>query len=240
MIGQAISVDNKKYNVIILAAGSGSRMGVSSEFIPKALTKLGNKRAIDYIISRYMNVAYKFIIGTGYHADLLKSYVTANYHYLNIDYDYHEPSDIRDNDWRPFAHCLDTASSKYGTIVVFCDLLPVSNFLINDNSVLIATKNTKGNVGTFRHSVSDNKIIKNSKPINIHDDNNGVLGTFIFGDTPVLKSITYGSYYNLIDITESVVSPYNDKVGISFEECNKVFEFGNMDDINRVRSIWEG
>ena len=86
MIGQAISIKNKKYNIIILAGGAGSRMGNASDFIPKALSKIGSKRAIDYIIERYSIVAHKFIIGVCYHSDLLKSYIKGNYSNLDIEF----------------------------------------------------------------------------------------------------------------------------------------------------------
>lgn len=60
MLGQCYA--NEKFNVIILAGGAGSRMGQASEFIPKALTKVGEFRAIDLLISRYLNISHRLII----------------------------------------------------------------------------------------------------------------------------------------------------------------------------------
>ena len=79
MFGQAYSLEGKKYNIIILAGGAGSRMGVASDYIPKALTSFGSRRAIDFLIDKYIAVANKFIIGTGYHADLLQTYIKGKY-----------------------------------------------------------------------------------------------------------------------------------------------------------------
>lgn len=223
MIGQAISLDGKKYNVIILAGGNGSRMGEQSDYIPKALSQLGNKRAIDYIIERYMNVAHKIIIGTCKHADLLESYVKGRFPRLYIKF---SREDHLENNAISTMYCLDHADSRYPTIVLFCDLIVVSNPEIKDDTFLVADENTKGKIGTFRH----------------HDRyGRGILGHFTFGNTVDLKWITYANYSNntLKDLTESVLMDYNEENRVEPILCQKVYEFGNENDLQEVRKLWE-
>lgn len=238
MIGQCYSLNNKKYNIIILAGGAGSRMGSQSDYIPKALTKLGNRRSIDYIIDRYTNVAHKFIIGTAYHSDLLISYIRGNYPHADIDFVVENPDDLQSNALS-FAYCLDQVDSRYGTIVLFCDLIPLGNFSIIEDSILIATKDTKGKLGTFRHSYKDNKIILTENPQEVDTGIHGIMGNFVFKNTPLLKSITYTNYNSLEDLTSDIVIEYHQKQFLKENICEKVYEFGTEDDLQVVREIWE-
>jgi NDP-sugar pyrophosphorylase family protein len=240
MLGQAISVTNKKYNVIILAGGAGSRMGTASDFIPKALTKLGNMRAIDYIIERYHLIAERFIIGTSYHADLLTSYVRGQYRDL-AKFSFEKPEDLKNNAYST-AFCLDNADSRFGTIVTFCDLILLNNMVIADDSLLYVSDKTSGFPGTFRHSlIIDNKgyvedIQAHSTPV---ERSNGLLGTFVFANTPLLKSIIYSKYSNLHDFTEDVIADYVHQRKVSAVECQAVYEFGTEESLEILRKAWE-
>lgn len=239
MIGKAVSLGHKRYNVIILAGGAGSRMGVASDFIPKALTKLGKLRAIDFIIERYSNVAHKFIIGVGYHADLLTSYISGRYKYP-IEFSMETPETMRNNAYSTL-YCLDHADSRYGTIVTFCDLVMLDNLVIDDDCLYYVNENTKGFPGTFRHSLLiDNgnvsEIIKNTEPTKF---SNGVLGTFVFGNTPLLKANMYAKYSTLNDLTDDGVVSYLKAQPLHAKECSVVYEFGNEDDLTSVRKLWQ-
>lgn len=243
MIGQATSISGKKYNIVILAGGAGSRMGTASDFIPKALSKFGNKRAIDYIIERYLHVANKFIIGTGYHADLLQSYVKGQYPNLPISFSYEDPKDLK-NTAISTTYCLDLADSRYGTIISFCDLLMMSNVTVNDDTAYYVDKSTQGKVGIFRHSVEiqNNKLkdfIQYTTPIEIVGDSNGNLGIFNFSDTVLLKSIIYKNYNTANDLTWDIVREYNKVKQLNVEHCKCVYEFGLENDLKEVRDLWE-
>lgn len=246
MIGQVTSLLNKKYNIIILAGGLGTRMGVASDYLPKALSKIGSKRAIDYIIERYSPVAHKFIIGTAYHADLLESYIKGNYSHLNIEFSHERVEDLK-NAGVSTLFCLDKADSRYGTIICFCDLLMISNSIVNDDTIYYADKETKGNIGTFRHSIKieNNNIIKKIEEHNppvLKEENNGVLGVFCFSNTFILKAITYAKYDFITDLTFDIVRPYNDFGGGGFmnaEHCDCVYEFGDENNLQEVRKLWE-
>lgn len=243
MIGQAYCCQNKKYNIIILASGAGSRMGNASDYIPKALTKLGNRRAIDYIIDKYSLVAHKFIISTVYHSDLLEHYIRGKYKNIEINFVKGTPEEFKNNAYST-AFCLDHANSRIGTILVFCDLLIISNNRIVDDSVYYVNKNTKGKIGTFRHVLVDNKFIESSfppyDPNDEHsDDSNGIIGTFVFSNTPLLKSITYSNYDYLNDLTDDIVKKYFEQILLTPVFCDTVYEFGTEQDLKIVRELWE-
>jgi NDP-sugar pyrophosphorylase family protein len=244
MIGQATSLTGKKYNIIILAGGAGSRMGMSSDYIPKALSKLGEKRAIDYIIERYVHIAHKFIIGTGYHADLLQSYVKGQYPTLPIKFSFEKPEELQ-NTAKSTTFCLDQADSRFGTIICFCDLLIITNPIIDDNTIYYVDKNTHGKVGIFRHSIliekgnKVNSFIENTTPINITDNNNGVLGTFIFSNTVLLKSIVYSNFTTSTDLTWDIIVKYNNEIQMNASHCDCVYEFGDENNLQEVRKLWE-
>ncbi len=247
MVGQATSLTGKKYNIVILAGGAGSRMGSASDYIPKALSKLGEKRAIDYIIERYVHVANKFIIGTGYHADLLQSYVKGQYPNLPIEFSFERPEDLQ-NTAKSTTYCLDQADSRFGTIICFCDLLLITNPIIEDDTIYYVDKDTKGKIGTFRHSIDfkKNKVtdfIACPSPISItessHSDINGVLGTFTFSNTVLLKSIVYGNFTTSTDLTWDIITKYNDQIQMNAAHCDCVYEFGDENNLQEVRKLWE-
>jgi NDP-sugar pyrophosphorylase family protein len=238
MIGKAVSLKGLKYNVIILAGGLGSRMGISSEFIPKALTKIGSGRAIDFLIERYSDVAAKFIIGVGHQGDLLESYIRGRYS-GTIDFSREAATEIINNSFSTM-YCLDHADSRIGTIISFCDLIMMDNLVLANDMLYYVDEQTEGAPGTFRHSIqftnnSQFSIIQNQRPT---FRSNGVLGTFIFGNTPLLKSIIYSKYPSLNDLTDDLVSEYHNCIPLRAVACKNVFEFGTAEDLNKVRELW--
>ena len=62
--------------ICILAAGKGTRMGSVCKNINKSLLPLNNKAIISHIIEKFSN-ADSFVIGLGYKADQVKSYLKA-------------------------------------------------------------------------------------------------------------------------------------------------------------------
>lgn len=237
MIGQAIDLGGQRYNIVILAGGSGTRMGIASDYIPKALTKLGNRRAIDYIIDRYQNVVHRIIIGTHSHADLLESYVRGNYPSYDIEFTY---EDKLVNNAVSATYAIDRADIKYPTIVTFCDLLVVSNPIIHINTAYVANKFTKGNVGTFRHTLDGTNFLRvdalkiHENPIKLENEL-GVLGHFVFGNTVKLKELVLKKFTYVRDFTIDIVAPYI----LIPEIVETVYEFGTDSDLETVRRLWE-
>jgi choline kinase len=241
MLGQAISLDGYKYNVIILAGGEGSRMGGQSEYIPKALSQIGNKRAIDYLIERYIPVAHKFIIGICKHADLLQSYIEGRFKPIPIEF---SREDTLHNNAISLMFCLDHADIRYGTIVLFCDLLTIGNPVIEPDSVLVATKDTHGVIGTFRHyvvNINGEDVLDTGQdgfPLGVDCDKRGILGYFVFQQTKLLKSIVYSQRFPS-DLTYDFLFDYMGKTHVKFIPATTVYEFGNSNDLEEVRKKWE-
>lgn len=232
MIGQCFSKD--RFNVIILAGGKGSRMGESSEYIPKALVELGNSRVIDHIVNRYWNVAHKLIVGVGRHGDLLKAYLLGRY--PKGFFDFSEETEPRNNAWS-LLYALDHADSRYPTVVTFCDLIMVGNFpLVAEASIYYADEKTKGHMGTFRHALIDGHIRKNSEPLPLAESGSGILGCFVFPDTIGLKGDVYelGSCNELTDITDDLVAVTTKPI-----HCEAAYDVGTSADLAAVRKLWE-
>lgn len=245
MLGQFFSETDQKYNVIILAGGLGTRMGQASDHIPKALTRIGNQRAIDLIISKLLLVGRQFIVGTGWHADLLESYVKGRFGGLNVAFSQENANELRGNG-TSLLYALDRADSRLSTIVTFCDLLIVSNPALAGSSMYLAKPTTEGVVGTFRHSVkaTDGKvdaIVAHESPKLVSEIDNGVIGFFVFENTLLLKEIVYSlaRQGQLSDITSDVASRYAAVESTRVVSVDALLEFGNEDDLVHVRKVWE-
>lgn len=245
MLGQFFSESEDKYNIVILAGGLGTRMGAASDYIPKALIKIGSQRAIDLMFSKFLLVANQFVIGTGWHADLLESYIRGRYENLGVSFSDESVPNLKNNA-TSLMYALDNVDSRYGTIVSFCDLLILSNPRIIGNSIYLANENTKGVVGTFRHSALMRrdivqKVTPLKKPQHVSALKNGVIGFFVFNNTILLKEIVYSlaRRRSLNDITTDIVSRY-----VAAEETKGVvvdalLEFGTEADLQKARKVWE-
>jgi len=244
VLGQFYSENGSKYNTVILAGGLGTRMGSASEHIPKALSKLGNERAIDLLLNKFMLVSGRTVIGTGWHGDLLESYVRGRFtgptHFSRED-----PSALAGNGLS-LLYALDSCDSRLGTIVSFCDLLMVSNPKIGGNTLYAAHRGTTGVVGTFRHSIERDgarvsSIVCHKSPQKIGDVANGVIGFFVFENTILLKEIVYGlaRRRELKDITTDVITRYLAAETMQVYDVEALIEFGNEQDLEAARRVWE-
>jgi choline kinase len=66
--------------VIITTSGTGSRLDKITKYTNKALVKIGDKFAIDYIIDNYKHIEdVEFIITVGYYANFVKQYINIAY-----------------------------------------------------------------------------------------------------------------------------------------------------------------
>lgn len=245
MLGQIISERGEMYNVIILAGGFGSRMGSASEHLPKALSKLGSQRAIDLQINKMLLVAKRYIIGTGWQADLLESYLRGRYPNDLLRFSNEAPQTLRSNA-QSLLYALDEADSRYGCIISFCDLLLLSTPILSGSSLYLATPETRGIVGSFRHSVEAHagkveRIIAHEAPKSVTEAGNGILGFFCLSNTILLKKIVYELAYagTLGDITSDILTRYHAQEPLRCEEAGAVLEFGTESDLVRAREYWE-
>jgi len=245
MLGQFFTENEEKFNVVILAGGLGTRMGAASDNIPKALSKIGSQRAIDLILSKFLLVANQFVIGTAWHADILESYIRGRYPNLKVAFSQESPSELKNNA-TSLLYALDNVDSRFGTIVSFCDLLLLSNPLISGSALYLATPETKGVLGTFRHSVSvrrgiAQKVVVLQKPMHVPSTKNGVIGFFVFGNTVLLKEIAYSLARKgaASDLTTDIVSRYIEVEKTRAIPVDALLEFGTEDDLQKARKAWE-
>lgn len=246
MLGQFFSQADEKFNVVILAGGLGTRMGSASEHLPKALTRIGSQRAIDLIMTKFLLVADPFVIGTGWHADLLESYVRGRYPSLRIVFSREGVPDLKGNAIS-LMYALDNVDSRKGTIVTFCDLLLLSNPAIpTESAVYLATAATTGVIGTFRHSATVtagrvSRVIPAPRPLPLSPKRNGLVGFFVFQNTLLLKEITYALARKgcLHDISTDIVARYVAEEVTRAIPVEALLEFGTDVDLEKARKAWE-
>lgn len=253
MIGQVISTTGRKYNVIIMAAGGGLRMGSQSEHIPKALTRIGDKRAIDYIMEAHLPVAHKFIVATGWHGDLLESYVKGRMAGVPVEFCKQSASLLSTNAITAMLS-LDHADSRHPTIITFCDLF-VGGMCVDDDMLFVADANTEGSVGSFRHfAVAANaantewcgRILSpplpqppSYQPEQYVQLAGGIAGYFIFSSTVKLKECAYSQGFTMRDVTENIACEYAKARPMAIHHLTTLMEFGTEPDLARLRELWE-
>ena len=75
-------------DVLILAAGLGTRMGNLTKDLPKPLLPVKGKLLIDYAFNLIEPLQSKNIfVNTHYHADLIQSYISNNYENIKISFE---------------------------------------------------------------------------------------------------------------------------------------------------------
>jgi len=244
MINPIFSNTNKKFNVIILAAGKGTRLKPATDYIAKPLIEIAGERAIDYLIKKYQYVAHKIIIATGYEADLLENYVRGKYSSLDIEFSREDVEDLH-GPGRSLVYALDHANSRYPTIITFCDYIVNDVFSVDNNAVCVSDNIKKSVLGKYRTYVDAEEGV--AIDICDNEDNrikNGFTGMFICHDTVYLKYITYylatkglskeeGTY-------EAIVKDYITETKTSVIALNEIYDFGDAKSLEKTRSILNG
>lgn len=243
-VSPLFSIANKRFNVIILAAGVGSRLKPETDHIPKALVDLGDMRAIDYILLKYQHIANSFIVSIGYCADLLKNYIRGKYPRLNILFSQEAVADLK-GPGNSTVYALDSASSRHPTIITFCDYIIEDQFPV-DRDALCVCRPSDGEFvyGTYATCavVEEGTIVelvRNEDMENIKE--NGFTGVGIFHDTKLLKAIVYGQAADKgtesIDYALDLVNVYVRKVKTEAIPVFQLYEFGTDDTLKKTREI---
>ena len=242
MISPIFSVANQKFNVIILAAGKGTRLKPVTDFIPKSLIELGDERAIDYLLKKYQYVADKVVIGTGYGADLLENYVRGKYSSMDIMFSRENVNELK-CPGRSLVFALDYVSSVLPTIITFCDYIIEDMFSVDMDALGVCKPSEKSVLGTYRTIVAAEEGVVCK--INDNDDmlvkEYGFTGVGVFHNTLLLKSIVY-TIASEGDIEyEDVVRRYIEMVrtvALPFEE---IYDFGTADTLKQTReALFDG
>ena len=244
MISPLFSNTNKKFNVIILAAGKGTRLKPATDYIAKPLIEISGERAIDYFIKKYQYVAHKIIIAVGYEADLLENYVRGKYSSLNIEFSKEDVKDLH-GPGQSLVYALDHADSKYPTIITFCDYIVNDVFSVDDNAVCVSDSVRKSVLGKYRTYIDAEEGIA----IDICDNKNntiknGFTGIFICHNTVHLKYITY--YFATRGLTkeentyEAIIREYIINTKTSVIALKEIYDFGDPKTLEKTRSIFNG
>lgn len=241
------SITNQKFNVIILAGGLGIRLKPITDYIPKALVEIGNKRAIDYIIQKYQYIADKFIIGTAYSADLLENYVKGKYSSLNVFFSREDVSELG-GPGKSLIFALDYASSKLPTIITFCDYIIEDKIPTENDTICVCKPSDKPSIlGTYKTITiaEEGNVINLIKNKNMNKKENGFTGVFICHNTMLLKSIVYNAAISKDKSSEisyalDIVREYILKVKTHTHPISKIFEFGTDNTLKKTREYIDG
>lgn len=240
----SFSVNDKKFNVIILASGLGARLKGETAYIPKPLVDLDDEgtKAIDYLIQKFQYVADKIIVTTAYYAELLEYYLKGKYDNLNLVFSREEVSQLA-GPGRSFFLGLDSASSALPTIVMFCDYI-VEDYISVDHDAICVTKPPKAPYIVDQYpkgvAVIEEGIVADLIPNpNLKKPRyGGFNGMAVFQNTLVLKSIAYSEAVKkngkpAYDF--DIVRSYIKKVKTVPIYVSKLYEFGTAEMLKKAR-----
>jgi NDP-sugar pyrophosphorylase family protein len=240
----SFSLRNQKFNVIVLAAGRGSRLKPETDYIPKALVQIGENRAIDHFILKYQHIADKFIIAVGYGADLLENYLRGKYSTLNLAFSREDVSELS-GPGKSLVFALDYASSKLPTLITFCDYI-VDEYVPVDSDVLGVCRPAKqvSIVGEYTSLVVAEEgvvtdLVKNS---DLAVKDMGFTGIAVFHDTLLLRMLAYRVAINRrnVDYTFNIVREYIRKIKTNAFPISRIVEFGTEETLKLARNLFDG
>lgn len=206
-------INLSNYNILIFAAGIGSRIGPIGKKIPKSLLRINQKRIIDHLIEILIKKKVKeIIIMVGYKSELLKQYLDKyksikirfknikNYAKVGHSYTWYNYKNI----WK---------NSKNPTFLFHSDILFSKKFLDNliksNSKNLIGIKKVKKilNEEVFYVSASGNFIKKIAKKPNIERPIGEIIG---------INKISYNSMKKLFLFMEEYFK-YKERKKFSWE-----------------------
>jgi len=242
----SFSVQGKKFNLIVLAAGVGSRLRPETDYIPKVLIEVGGMRAIDYIIQKYQYVTERLILATGYGADLVENYVRGKYSTLNPIFSREKVSELA-GPGRSLVYALDYASSRLPTIITFCDYI-IEDYVPVDHDALGISQKPEPPYVVDPHpkslAVIEEEIVVDlveNKDLN-KTTYGGFTGVAICHDTMLLKAIAYNKACELEskpDYTFDIIRPYILKIKTLALPLSHMLEFGTPEMLKKVRKRLE-
>lgn len=75
-----IKKEKSKQNVVLLSAGSGSRMGTLTQQLPKSLLQLADKKVIDWILNAIISrTDGEIVVVVGYEANKVEQHIALHY-----------------------------------------------------------------------------------------------------------------------------------------------------------------
>lgn len=238
----SFSVRGDKFNVIILAAGAGTRLKPETDYIPKALISIGGLRAIDFTIQKYQYLSDRFIIAAGHGADILENYVSGRYPNLNPMFSREQISELA-GPGKSLVLALDYASSRLPTLITFCDYL-IEEYVSVEHDALGVNKKPELPYIVDAHpkslAVVEEGVVTDLVPNkDLHKKvYGGFCGLSICHNTTLLKSIAYTKSLEKDgkpDYTFDIIKEYISKVKTFAMPLSHMFEFGTPDMLEKVR-----
>lgn len=246
----------KEIPVVLLAGGLGTRLREQTEFVPKALVKVGSLPIIVHVMAIYSHYGYKkFIVSIGYKGDMIKDYFL-NFNYYSRDFTLSLPSgNVKFNGNSIFDDVeikfVDTGADTDtgGRIKLVEKYVDTDFFLANytdgvsnvDISNLVSFHKDKKKIATLTgvHQYSQYGIIDTSESL-----------ATSFKEKPALPGIVNGGYYvfdkRMFDYLQAESRLENEPL----ERLTKERElavyvhdgfWASMDtqkDVNRLNDIW--
>ena len=237
--------NNKRFNVIILAAGAGSRLRRYTGELPKALIEIDGTRAIDLLIRKYRFITERLILSTGYNAELLEYYVKGKYADLEIVFS-REPVRELAGPGRSFLRALDRASSFLPTLSCFCDILIGDEFDVSSDALLICNpKFVSSSSVVDRYSnvaqIEEGLVSDLLPAAKAKGNRNGFTGTAVFQNTMLLKKICYeAALQGRDEYTLDFVRGYVRQARAKALYTGEIFEFGTMDSLTELVGAGNG
>jgi len=231
-IKKIYSPDNQKYNVLILASGFGKRLMPYTQEIPKPLIKLGNLRAIDYLIEKYGLVANRFYINIGYIGDLLKFYLKGRYPQHEIIFiDDYNPEGTAES----FMKAMQIVEPDHPLIFTFCDVLVFDGFELGKD--LLVLNNEKGVYGTYKNLFVDGELVQNEHTESVFK--NGVVGIGVIMHPRDIKTICKANYdKKKVEFTLDILGEYNKLHNFKPYYTEDLYEFGETKPYNKTRNFF--
>ena len=242
----SFSIKGEKFNVVILAAGFGSKDKPVGDQIPKALIEISDGfRAIDHLIQKYQYIADRIIIAVGFGADLIENYVRGKYPRLNVYFSREKENELK-GPGRSLVFALDHASSELPTIVTFCDYL-LSDYINVESDALCVCNPKRGKyvLDTYRTKsvIKNGFVVDLVKNKNLKDAKDGFTGIGIFHNTLLLKAIAYGmgskKKPSKVDYTFDIVKTYVSEVKTIVLPIHKQYEFGTPENLKKVKELFK-
>jgi NDP-sugar pyrophosphorylase family protein len=241
------SVANHKFNIIVLAAGVGTRLRPETDFIPKPLVELGGQRAIDFLVRKYQHVADRMVIATAYCADLMENYCRGKYPSMTLLFSREEVSKLA-GPGTSLLYALDCVSTRLPTIVTFCDYLLEDQFSIEKDAVCLCNPEVPEAVLDSYKTVA---VVEDGRAIDLNPNadiarirKNGFTGVFICHQTMVLKALAYSRAAergaDKLDYATDIVRPYLARFPTRALPVSRIFEFGTEESLRATRAYIDG
>lgn len=240
----SFSVTNKKFNVIILASGLGSRLKQETVLVPKPLVDLDQEgtKAIDYLIQKFQYIADRIIVTTAYYAELLEYYLKGKYPNLNLIFSREPVGDLA-GPGRSFILGLDYASSNLPTIAMFCDYIVEDYINVDYDAICVSCKpKTPYVVDQYPKGVA---MIEEEIVVDLAPNPNlkkprygGFNGMAVFQNTLELKAIAYNQavkHQGCPAYDFDIVREYIRKIKTIPNYVSKLYEFGTSEMLKASR-----